>query len=591
MRSIKKMMAVLLVLVMFFSMVPMASMAKTFEDTDKSLELQEVTTVGHENQVRVIVENSTYAKADGAPWDGVLVDKWVDIDQSSSMGTAVKTAIESSGFTQTGAESNYISDVNGLGEFTGGQESGWMVTLNDWFINEGVGGFTVAKGNFEAGDEIWLLYTMAYGADLGGTWSNNDKTVKVIESNSGTLTPAFSSATKAYTLNVPKGTKELMITPTATNKNFQVRTSVGTTEYKRTAPIAVENGTVITVKCGDPSWLAMNDAGSIPAEVYTLTVKIEGSEEETPGLMYRTQVQNVGWQEWKNDGEMSGTEGRSLRLEGIEVKRNDNADVDLGIRYKTQIENIGWEDTWKADGVMSGTEGRSLRLEAIRIELTGEDAANYDVYYRVHAQNYGWLDWAKNGASAGTEGFGFRLEGIEITLVEKGNDAPGETERPFVTGNIHINYQTQIQNIGWQVLRTDGMMSGTKGRSLRLEGIKIKLDNAGYDVGVSYQTHVQDIGWQNLRTNGNMSGTEGESKRLEGIRINLTGADSELCDVYYQVHTQNIGWMNWAKNGESSGSEGFGYRLEGIRVVVIPKGSPVPQIESETSDKAFISNN
>ena len=45
---------------------------------------------------------------------------------------------------------------------------------------------------------------------------------------------------------------------------------------------------------------------------------------------------------------------------------------------------------------MSGTEGRSLRLEAIKIKLTGEMAKKYNIYYRVHAQNFGWLDWAKN---------------------------------------------------------------------------------------------------------------------------------------------------------------------------------------------------
>ena len=81
---------------------------------------------------------------------------------------------------------------------------------------------------------------------------------------------------------------------------------------------------------------------------------------------------------------------------------------------------------------MSGTEGRSLRLEAIKIRLTGETAEKYDIYYRVHAQNNGWLDWASNGKAAGTEGYGYRLEAIEILLVEKGGAAPGPTTKPFV---------------------------------------------------------------------------------------------------------------------------------------------------------------
>jgi uncharacterized protein YjdB len=147
----------------------------------------------------------------------------------------------------------------------------------------------------------------------------------------------------------------------------------------------------------------------------------------------------VGWQDWKNNGAMSGTQGQSLRLEGIEIKRTDKADVDLGIRYETHIENIGWEDSWKADGKMSGTEGRSLRLEAIRIELTGADAANYDVYYQVHAQNTGWMAFAKNGADAGTAGFGYRLEGIHVVVVPKGQAVPtpetGSIDTAFLVKN------------------------------------------------------------------------------------------------------------------------------------------------------------
>ena len=66
------------------------------------------------------------------------------------------------------------------------------------------------------------------------------------------------------------------VTPTASNKNFQVRTFVGSTEYQRTAAIPVEDGTVITVKCGDPSWPSMNSS-SDPAQVYTFTVSKESA--------------------------------------------------------------------------------------------------------------------------------------------------------------------------------------------------------------------------------------------------------------------------------------------------------------------------
>ena len=31
-------------------------------------------------------------------------------------------------------------------------------------------------------------------------------------------------------------------------------------------------------------------------------------------------VQDIGWQNWKTDGAMAGTEGKSLRLEAIQIR-------------------------------------------------------------------------------------------------------------------------------------------------------------------------------------------------------------------------------------------------------------------------------
>lgn len=141
-----------------------------------------------------------------------------------------------------------------------------------------------------------------------------------------------------------------------------------------------------------------------------------------------------------------------------------------------------------------------------------------------------------------------------------------------ISGNV--NYTTHVENVGWQKSVDDGDMSGTEGKGLRLEGIRIKLGLDG--VGVSYCTHVQNIGWQDFVKDGSMSGTSGKGLRLEAIKMALTGADAEKYDIYYQVHAQNIGWMGWAKNGESAGTAGFGYRLEGIRIKIVPAGSTAP---------------
>ena len=139
----------------------------------------------------------------------------------------------------------------------------------------------------------------------------------------------------------------------------------------------------------------------------------------------------------------------------------------------------------------------------------------------------------------GTAGFAYRLEGIQIKLVPKGGAAPGSTSNSF---KQNIKYQTHIQNIGWQDYVNSGDSSGTTGQSLRLEGIRIRIDNSDIQGSIEYCTHVQNIGWQNYVSNNQMSGTQGRALRLEAIKIRLTGELANKYDIYYRVHCQNFGW-------------------------------------------------
>ena len=116
---------------------------------------------------------------------------------------------------------------------------------------------------------------------------------------------------------------------------------------------------------------------------------------------------------------MSGTEGRALRLEGLQVKLDNTTKYSGGVNYRVHVQSIGWQ-RWYKDGKRAGTSGRSLRLEAVQIYLTGELAQHYDLYYRVHAQHFGWLNWAKNGEKAGTQGYAYKLEAFQVNFVRKG---------------------------------------------------------------------------------------------------------------------------------------------------------------------------
>lgn len=237
--------------------------------------------------VRVIIRNDTYSVLNGAAWDGVLVSTNVEITASSTMMSCVVAALGD--YSETGAESGYISEINGLSAGDGGAMSGWMGTLNDWFTSEGFDAYTVAAGTLQNGDEICICYSLDYGADVGSSWDNNDKTLSALTASIGVLTPAFSPDTHAYTLTVPAGASSVKLTPTAVNKNFQVRAAVGAAEYKRTAYIPVTDGTVITVTDGDPAWPSMNNApygtaDSVPAEVYTITVAVAQPVNVTVGI-------------------------------------------------------------------------------------------------------------------------------------------------------------------------------------------------------------------------------------------------------------------------------------------------------------------
>jgi len=293
---------------------------------------------------------------------------------------------------------------------------------------------------------------------------------------------------------------------------------------------------------------------------------------EEAKVAYATHIQSYGWEVAEAyDGLTSGTTGLGKRLEGIVIRNNTG--VPGSIEYQVHCQTYGWMD-WVADGAMAGTSGQSKRLEAIKIRLTGELAEKYDIYYRVHAQSYGWLDWAKNGGASGTSSYAKRLEAIEIVMVEKGQAAPGSTDRPYVSPGM-VSYRTHVQSYGWQSNVSDGAVSGTSGESKRLEGIEIS-DMTGESGSIRYQVHCQTYGWMDWVSDGKMAGTTGESKRLEGIRIELTGELAEKYDVYYRVHCQTYGWLDWAKNGEASGSEGLAKRLEAIQIVYVQKGGNPP---------------
>ena len=158
-----------------------------------------------------------------------------------------------------------------------------------------------------------------------------------------------------------------------------------------------------------------------------------------------------------------------------------------------------------------------------------------------------------------------------VVRAEKNNQIT-ETQKTknTATKTPVVAYNTHIQNEGWEkdFSKTNGEIAGTSGKSLRLEAIKIKLENLE-NTSIRYQTHVQDIGWQDWKKDGEMSGTSGKALRLEGIKIELQ--NTEKYSVMYRVHVQDIGWQEWKTDGEIAGTTGKSLRLEAIQIKIIDK--------------------
>ncbi len=228
-------------------------------------------------KVQVIVENTTFTKdmwrKGEKYWEGTLVDTWVDLSADSTMMSCVAAALEAKKIDSKGVENGYISQINGLSEFDGSKSAGWMGTLNDWFTNEGFAAFTVANGNLADGDVIRIMYSCyGYGEDLGGTWGNSDTTVKALTVDGAALTPNFTPGQSGgqydYTLVISSETANIKLTPTASNKNFQVKvflnekvtdSTEGSSFYKRTETIPVKAGDTVYLGCGARGWLSMNN--------------------------------------------------------------------------------------------------------------------------------------------------------------------------------------------------------------------------------------------------------------------------------------------------------------------------------------------
>lgn len=178
---------------------------------------------------------------------------------------------------------------------------------------------------------------------------------------------------------------------------------------KLVADISKRNGLGTLVKGQNLTWHSMFTATTCPGDY--LRSKLDYIVEQankinSSKLKYRSHISGIGWQAWKNNGEVSGTTGKASSIEAIQI------DYDKEVYAKAHIEKDGWKDFGKiTKDTVIGTTGKSKRLECLC--LKGQ------FKYRVHIQNVGWSCWtnADGIATLGSVGQGLGIEAIQIKAI------------------------------------------------------------------------------------------------------------------------------------------------------------------------------
>lgn len=292
----------------------------------------------------------------------------------------------------------------------------------------------------------------------------------------------------------------------------------------------------------------------------------------TPLISFKSHISYYGWTGLVHNKGITGFTGQSKSMQAFSI--------DGDVTYSSYSEERGWQPTVYG-GMQSGTTELNRPIQAIKIQPTGSLASKYDIYYRVHVSYVGWMGWAKNGMPAGSTGISRYIEAIQIRVSPKNSLVlpggafynPGNTPIPDI---YELNYATHVSYVGWTKDVGQNSISGTTGRSLSVEAIRISksiYQSDGSTIKLYCSSKSSNDPWSTttpMTSDKQICGTTGQTKPLNGIKLSLDENDSSVYDVYYQVHLSWIGWQEWKKNGEIAGDKP-GSHIEAIRIKLVEK--------------------
>jgi len=210
----------------------------------------------------VVVEDNTERPeselSSPEPNGTILPISSVEVYEGDTADRVIKRALDNESISSTGLDDSpaYVSEINGLSAFDGGEESGWMYMVNGYppQLSDGVGA-GMSDYEVEDHDFIQVEYTcQGYGSDLGMGWGISDENLisNVIANVNGkdySLDKDFSNDVKEYNLFVKSGVSSVKILLEQNiEKEAGITTiKVGEEEYKFWQDIPVSDGTQIVL--------------------------------------------------------------------------------------------------------------------------------------------------------------------------------------------------------------------------------------------------------------------------------------------------------------------------------------------------------
>ena len=165
----------------------------------------------------------------------------VEADKNATVLDIVEKVLAMNGMGFKNASGNYISEINGLGEFDNGPNSGWMYTLNGVVSLLGV-----AEQTLKNGDVIVMYYTDDYTKESGSEkWNTPVEEIKEV-TTSGTDTKTTTTPTEvkvsgntAAATVTDENAKELL-KQAKENKSAEIVINVSSSDTKDAETVKLE---------------------------------------------------------------------------------------------------------------------------------------------------------------------------------------------------------------------------------------------------------------------------------------------------------------------------------------------------------------